>query len=283
MKKFIKIMTVLLTIGILFTGCSNSNNSENSQGDVNTEQDGGKISGTVSVNGSTTILPVAQSIADDFTSVQPDISVEIQGTGSSVGIKSVYDKSADIGAASRELKEEEKSWGLTEHIIAYDGIAIAIHPSNPITNLDKDSVKKIFSGEVTNWKDVGGNDSEIIVISREEGSGTRDAFKEILGIDDFVSNALISNSNGAVKTTLSSKENGIAYISLGIVDDTVKAIDIDDIKPTIDTIKSGEYKVSRPLLMLTNGELSKATQSYLDFVLSEEGQKIVSEHYISVK
>lgn len=288
MKKYFNILIGMMTAVVLLAGCSSGGNSEDetTTQDLKTVQESSQdtnLSGTVSINGSTTILPVAQGIADVFKEKQPDISVEVQGTGSSVGIKAVYDGSADIGTASRELKDDEKAWGLTEHIIAYDGIAIVVHPNNPIEGLTQEQIKKIFTGEITNWKDVGGNDAEINVISREDGSGTRDAFKEILGFEDFIENAVIANSNGAVKTTLASKENGIAYISLGIVDDTVKAAKVDGVEPSVGTVKNKEYKISRPLLMLTNDNVSKEAQAFIDFVLSDEGQEIVKEHYISVK
>lgn len=291
MKRILKSLSALCILGILFSGCVQEKNIDNnttvqessSYQEKNQDNINDKIEGIVSINGSTTVQPVAQSIADAFNEIQPDISVEVQGTGSSVGIKSVYEGSADIGTASRELKEEEKAWDLTEHIIAYDGIAIIVHSDNKIENLTQEQIKKIFTGEIKNWKEVGGEDENIIVISREDGSGTRDAFKEILGIEDFIPNALISNSNGAVKTTLASKKGGIAYISLGIVDDTVKALNIDNVTPSSETVKNKEYKISRPLLMLTSKNPSDAVKAYIDFVLSDEGQNIVSEHYITVK
>lgn len=248
--------------------------------------------GSVSIVGSTTVQPVAQSIADEFQLENAGIAVEIQGVGSSAGIKAVIDGTADIGASSRELKEEEIASGVTQHVLAYDCIAVVINPANPVADLDTETVKKIFAGEITNWSEVGGNDSDIIVISRESGSGTRDAFEEIIdltmdmdgqSVTALREDALISEGNGAVKANLASKENAIAYLSLGYVDDTVKPVGIGGVTPSVEATKSGEYKLSRPLLLLTSGEVSEAAQRFLDYCLGDEGQKIVSETYISSK
>ena len=166
-----------------------------------------------------------------------------------------------------------------------------VNKNNPVKELDSETVKKIFSGEITNWKEVGGNDADIIVISRESGSGTRDAFEEMTGLLEEVDgkkmpllkeDALICEGNGSVKANIESKENSIAYLSLGYVDDTMNAITIDGVEPTVETVKSGEYKISRPLILVTKGEVSEATQKYLDYCL-DEGQEIVSESYISIK
>ena len=258
-------------------------------GSGDTSEAGGKS--TVSVVGSTTVQPVVQSIADEFASVEPDISIEVQGVGSSAGIKAAIDGTANIGASSRELKDSEKEAGVTEHILAYDGIAVVVNKNNPVKELDSETVKKIFSGEITNWKEVGGNDADIIVISRESGSGTRDAFEEMTGLLEEVDgkkmpllkeDALICEGNGSVKANIESKENSIAYLSLGYVDDTMNAITIDGVEPTVETVKSGEYKISRPLILVTKGEVSEATQKYLDYCL-DEGQEMVSESYISIK
>lgn len=176
-------------------------------------------------------------------------------------------------------------------MLAYDGIAVVVNTANPVKDLDSETVKKIFEGEITNWKEVGGNDEDIVVISRESGSGTRDAFEEMMELTEEVDgkaiptlreDALICEGNGAVKASVASKTNSIAYLSLGYVDDTMNTVSIDGVAPTVETVKSGEYKISRPLLLVTNGEVSEATQKYLDYCL-DEGQTIVSENYISIK
>lgn len=292
MKKLIAGLCIL-AMAFSITACGSSDTASDNGTAQETEQSGTEegVTGTVSVVGSTTVQPVAQSIADEFASVEPGISVEVQGVGSSAGIKAAIDGTADIGASSRELKEEEKATGITEHVLAYDGIAVVVNTANPVKDLDSETVKKIFEGEITNWKEVGGNDEDIVVISRESGSGTRDAFEEMMELTEEVDgkamptlreDALICEGNGAVKASVASKTNSIAYLSLGYVDDTMNTVSIDGVAPTVETVKSGEYKISRPLLLVTNGEVSEATQKYLDYCL-DEGQTIVSENYISIK
>ncbi len=292
MKKLIAGLCIL-AMAFSMTACSGSSTTDENAGNgTTTETEGTEgTTGTVSVVGSTTVQPVAQSIADEFASVEPGISVEVQGVGSSAGIKAAIDGTADIGASSRELKEEEKSTGITEHVLAYDGIAVVVNKENPVKDLDSETVKKIFEGEITNWSEVGGNDEDIIVISRESGSGTRDAFEEMMELTEEVDgatvptlreDALICEGNGSVKASVASKTNAIAYLSLGYVDDTMNTVSIDGVVPSVETVKSGEYKISRPLLLVTKGEISEAAQKYLDYCL-DEGQTIVSESYISIK
>lgn len=289
MKKLIAGLCIL-AMAFSMTACSGSSTTDENVGNGTTTEAEG-TTGTVSVVGSTTVQPVAQSIADEFASVEPGISVEVQGIGSSAGIKAAIDGTADIGASSRELKEEEKSTGITEHVLAYDGIAVVVNKENTVKDLDSETVKKIFEGEITNWSEVGGNDEDIIVISRESGSGTRDAFEEMMELTEEVDgatvptlreDALICEGNGSVKASVASKTNAIAYLSLGYVDDAMNTVSIDGVVPSVETVKSGEYKISRPLLLVTKGEISEAAQKYLDYCL-DEGQTIVSESYISIK
>lgn len=292
MKKLLKSILSTALIGSLLIGCSGETTStatdtsttaaETSTDNTTTTQTNDGELQTVSVVGSTTVQPVAQDAADAFMAENPNISIEIQGVGSSAGVQAAYDGTADIGAASRELKGDELDWGLDQHIIAHDAIAVVLHKDNPVENLTLDQVKQIFVGEISNWSEVGGPDEDIIVISREEGSGTRSAFQEIVGFEEPSELALINDGNGAVKANLATQPYGIGYISLGIVDDTIKAVSVNDIAPTLETTKSGEYPISRNLLMLTKGELDDGTQSYLDFILSDAGQEIVAEHYIPV-
>lgn len=272
-------------------GCKSSTTDASTITPSSGENDA-KLSGTISVIGSTTIQPLAESISDLLNKTQPDLTVEIQGNGSGPGIKAIIDGTADIGMASRELKEEEKSQGIDEHIVAYDGIALIVNPKNKVENLTSQQIKDIFEGTITNWKEVGGNDAEIIVVSREAGSGTRGAFEEIIKltkkdgeavVSSLKSDALIQEGNGAIKASLASKENAISYMSEGYIDESVKALKVDNVECTVDNIKTGSYKVSRPLLLITKGELSKETKSYIDCFLSDEGQTIVSEKYITVK
>lgn len=275
-RTFVTILALIISVSVMLTGCGKSNQGTN---DNNTSGS----AGTVTISGSTSVQPLAQILADEFNNENPDTKIDIQAGGSSTGIKNANTKVTDIGNSSRSLKEEEKAWGLDENTIAIDGIAIVINPNNSVENLSKDDLIKIFTGEITNWKDVGGADREIIVINREDGSGTRGAFEEILGIEGKSrKDALISNENGVVKATVSSKEDAIGYMSLGYVDQSVKTLKVDDIEPSVENIKSGKYPISRPFLMVTKGEVKPEVQTFLDFVLSQKGQKIVEEQgYLS--
>lgn len=237
----------------------------------------------VSVVGSTTVQPVAQEVADEFKEVEPNVLVEIQGVGSSAGIKAVIDGTADIGTSSRELTEEEKSHGLNEIVFAKDGIAIIVNNENSLEKLTLEQVKDIFEGKINNWSQLGGVDHSITVIVREDGSGTRDAFNSIVNIDDYVETALVYDSNGSIKSNVDTKEFSIGYVSVAILDDAVKTLPIDDVYPTDETVKDGTYKIQRDLLMLTNDNVSEPAKSYLDYLLSDEGQEIVSSEYISIK
>lgn len=271
----------LLSIG-LFSGCtSNSQTNEKKQG-----------SKTITVIGSTSVTPVAQELAKAFEAKNENIRIDVQGVGSTAGVKAVYEGIGQIGMASRNLKSGEKEWNLNETIIAYDGIAVIAHPSNEVSNLKKDQINKIFKGEITNWKELGGVDKEIILISREAGSGTRGAFEELNGllkknengkkISVVKEDALIAEGNGAVKANVASKENSIGYISLSYLDDSVKGLKVDEITASSENIMNGSYKISRPFLMLTNGEVSDDTKAYLEFILSKEGQEIVKKKLIPV-
>jgi len=286
-KKAVAVLTLTITSAMLFTACGTQETPSEDAGN-NT----GKLSGTVTVSGSTSVQPLAQDLADVFNEIQPDIFVEIQGGGSSQGVKDVSDGISAIGNSSRDLKDTEKTLGLTEHIIAYDGIAVVAHPSNPVTNLTKDQIQKIFKGEIKNWKEVGGNDAEILVVTREDGSGTRSAFEELLKLQEtkdgntvsfMKSDALVADSNGAVKANVSSKNDAIGYTSLGYADETLKKISVDGVECTVENVKSKSYIISRPFLMLTKGELKPEVQAFLDFIKGDKGQEVVGEKYITIK
>lgn len=239
---------------------------------------------TITVRGSTTVLPIAQRAAEEYMKKHPDVDIRVSGGGSSVGIQSVGEGIADIGMASRELKDEEKSRypNLKPIVIAKDGIAIIVHPDNPVTSLTLKQIRGIYNGTYTNWKEVGGPDKEIVVINRDSASGTREFFwKHVMQKDDFVATALEKNSNGAVKQTVSQTPNAIGYVGLGYVDNSVRAVKIKEdemeIEPTVENVLNGEYPISRSLYMITNGEPKGIVKDFIDFVLSEEGQKIVEE------
>ncbi|MTI55779.1 phosphate ABC transporter substrate-binding protein PstS family protein [Geosporobacter ferrireducens] len=241
--------------------------------------------------GSTSVQPLAEELAAAYMQKNKDIKIEVQGGGSSVGVKSAADGIADIGMSSRELTTSEK--GLHEFEIALDGIAVVVNPSNKTSDLTMDQVKKIFVGEITNWKEVGGADKPIVVVSREQGSGTRGAFIEITGIqgkdasgktvDNTTNKAITQPSTGAVKQTVAVTPESIGYVSLGAMDTTVKALKIAGVEATEANIKAKKYGIYRPFLLLTKSAPSGAVKQFIDFILSAEGQKIVGKDYITVK
>lgn len=288
-KSISLLLAVVFAISALLTACGAS---QDAAGGNAANAAAGKISGTVTVSGSTSVQPLAQDLADVFKDVEPGISVEIQGGGSTQGVKDASEGTSNIGTSSRDLTAEEKNLGMTEHIIAYDGVAVVVHPSNPVTNLTRDQVAKIFKGEIKNWKEVGGPDKDILVITREDGSGTRTAFEELLKIQEkkdgktlslIRSDALVADGSGAIKAHVSTKEDAIGYTSLGFVDNTLKKVSIDNIECTIDTVKSKTYAVSRPFLMLTKGDLKPEVKAFLDFILSDKGQEVVGKTYVKIK
>ena len=287
-----KVFTIILSLMLVFavTACGSgatttaATTAGTTASGTPTGTTAAKLSGTLEVAGSTSVAPLAQDIADAFMDKNPDVTINIQALGSSAGIKAPVDKSAPIGMSSRNLKDEEKAWGLDEHVIAIDGIAVVSHPDNAVKGLTKEQLKKIYVGEIKNWKDVGGEDTEIIVISREEGSGTRGAFEELVGFEgELRVDALIGDGNGNVKSNLQTNKNAIAYLSLGYIDDKTKVLEIDGFAGTVENIVSGKYPISRPLMMVTLGDLDPVAKAYLDFCMGDEGQKIVAEKYISVK
>jgi len=241
---------------------------------------GDTYSGSVSIAGSTTVQPLAEAVAAKFSGIFPDVTIDVQGGGSSVGVKSAGEGTTDIGNASREIKESE----LTEfpdlqiYTVARDGIAIAAHPDVDVDDISMEDIMKVFSGEITNWSELGGSDQPIYVVAREEGSGTRAAFEEIVMGDALITdNAVLLPSNGAVKTTVSTTEWSVGFLSMGYLDDEVKGLEVDGVAATVENAASGDYPVVRPLNMLTSGEPSELTQAFLDYMLSEAGQEIATD------
>ncbi len=282
-RKFMAVVAVLALGSCMFVGCGSS--SASSEGVNGTTQGATKIS----IVGSTTIAEPMEKLVAAYKEAGSTDDIEVQGNGSSAGIKAAIDGTADIGMASRELSEEEKGSGLIETVIAYDGIAVVVNPANSVTGLSQEQVKEIFEGKITNWKEVGGSDQDIIVVTREAGSGTRSAFEEIIGLLDdtkastILDTALVSEGTGAVMATVASKEAAIGFISLGYMDKTVKGVDIDGVTPTTETVKAGEYKISRPLLLVTQPSIKPEAQALIDFIKGDKGQEIISEKYISIK
>jgi phosphate transport system substrate-binding protein len=243
---------------------------------------GGNSAGTVTEAGSTTVQPLAEKLAAAFEQEHSSVSVVIQGGGTSVGIKSVNDGTVNIGAASRELTPDDPP--LVKHLLARDGIAIVTGPNNSITELTKAQVRDIFGGIVTNWKDIGGSNHEISVIVREEGSGTRTAFQDLVmaGVE-IVNTAIQLPSNGAIKTAVAGDAYAIGFISMGYLDTSIKALAIDGVAATEENAKNGTYPIVRPLYFLTKEQPTGLVKNFIDFCLSSEGQAVVAqEGYISV-
>jgi|SRR5665648_428875 len=254
---------------------------------------GTETGGSVVTAGSTSVQPLSEELAAVFMDANPDYTVDVQGGGSGQGIKSIQEGIADIGALSRNLKDEEDGSVSKEITIALDGIAVIVNKDSAVKDLSLEQIRQIYTGEITNWKEVGGTDAPITVVSREEGSGTRGAFAEITKVlvkddagketDMTVASALIQPSTGSVKTTVSSTPNTIGYVSLGSLDETVKAVSIEGVEPTVEMVIAGTYKISRPFIYVVGDKVSETAQKYLDFVLSEEGQAVVVDNgFISV-
>jgi phosphate transport system substrate-binding protein len=246
--------------------------------------DGDELQGSITIAGSTSVQPLSEELAAAFMAKHPKVTINVQGGGSSQGIKAAIDGIADIGASSRELKAEEAAQ-VQRIQICSDGIAIVAHPKNEVTTLTVEQVRKIYAGEITNWKEVGGADRRIAVITREEGSGTRGAFEKIvMGKDAKIwDQAIVQPSTGGVRAAVAGNPDAIGYISLGYLDDSVKVIAVDGVEPTMANIQNGSYPVARPFLYVTKEAPTGLVKEYIDFCLSDEGQEIVARKYVPIK
>lgn len=242
------------------------------------ETEAAKLSGSITLAGSTSMEKFANALAESFMEIYPDVTVQAEFTGSSAGIEAVLAGQCDIGDSSRSLKEEEKAKGAVENIVAIDGIAVVTDPSNTAADLTKDQLIQIYTGEITNWKDAGGEDMPIVVVGREAGSGTRGAFEELLKIEDACKYANELDSTGAVMAKVASTPGAIGYVSLDVVDDSVKALSLEGVEATEENIKAGDYFLSRPFVMATKGEISEQNdlvKALFDYVYSEDGDELV--------
>ena len=236
------------------------------------------LSGTVATDGSTSMEKVIGSLGEAFMEANPDVTFTYNPTGSGSGITAVSEGRCDIGLSSRALKDEEKAGGLTETTLALDGIAIIVNPANTLQDLTLEQIASIYTGEVTNWSELGGADGEIVVIGREAGSGTRDGFESITGTADACVYRQELTSTGDVITTVASNPNAIGYASLASVKDTVKALSVGGVVPSNETVLDGSYKVQRPFVLVTKtGEaLSQAAQAFFDYVTSADANEIIT-------
>ena len=272
MKKVLGVLlTLVLCLGL--TGCGGSDDSS-------TDTSNGDVSGNVSLNGSTSMEPFVNGLSEAIREVYPNLVLEPQFTGSGAGIEAVTNGTADIGNSSRSLTDEEKAGGLEENIVAIDGIAVIVHPDNDVEDLTTDQLKKIYTGEITNWSEVVGVDEAIVFVGREAGSGTRGAFEEILGVEDACKYAQELNETGAVVAKVGETECAIGYVSLDNVKDSVKALKLDGVEASEETIKDGSYSLQRPFVMATKGKISEqseAVQAIFEFIDSEAGQKVIEQ------
>lgn len=257
MKKMIRLMTVTLLTLSMLAGCGNAN--------------------SVSTDGSTSMEKVIGALGEAFQN-DTGISFTYNPTGSGPGIKAVQEGRCDIGLSSRDLKAEEKEAGLNGTILAYDGIAIIVNPENPVTDLSVETIAKIYTGEITNWSEVGGNDAEIVLIGREAGSGTRDGFESITDTEELCKYRQELTSTGDVITTVSQNPGAIGYASVASVKDTVKAVTVNGVAPTEETIKDGSYVVQRPFVLVTKSgvELSDEAFKFFTYITSAEACDIIS-------
>lgn len=236
------------------------------------------LKGSISMVGSTSMEKLATALSEVFMEKYPGVTVQAEFVGSGAGIEAVTNGAADIGNASRNLKDEEKAKGIVENIVAIDGIAVVTDPSNKVENLTKDQLIAIYNGTTTSWKDLGGADQPIVVIGRESGSGTRSAFEELLKLEDKCKYSNELDSTGAVMAKVASTPGSIGYVSLDVLDKTVKTLKLENIEPTPENIKAGSYFLSRPFVMATKDDISKQNdnvKALFDYIHSDEGKELV--------
>ena len=261
MKKIIVLLVSVLMLTALFAGCAKET-----------------ASGTVSTDGSTSMEKVIGALGESFMEKNQGVTFTYNPTGSGSGIQAVQDGRCNIGLSSRALKEEEKAQGLKETVLAYDGIAMIVNPANPVSDLTLEQIAAIYKGEITNWKDVGGNDGQIVLIGREAGSGTRDGFESITDTKDACQYRQELTSTGDVIATVAQNPDAIGYASLAALKDTVKALNVNGVAPTEATVKDGSYKIQRPFVLVTKADtsLSAAAQNFFDYATSSDASGIIS-------
>lgn len=236
------------------------------------------LSGTITMAGSTSMEKLANAVSESFMEKYPNVTVTAEFTGSSAGVESLLAGSVNIGNASRALKDSEKESGAVENIVAIDGIAVVTDTTNAVTDLTREQLADIYTGQTTNWSELGGADQAIVVVGREAGSGTRGAFEELLEITDECTYANELDSTGAVMAKVASTPGAIGYVSLDVIDDTVSTFSLEGVEPTVENIKAGNYFLSRPFVMATKGEISEQdelVQELFNFLASDEGKEVI--------
>ena len=267
-NKLLAALTTACLLTIAITGCasSGSNNEE--------------LNGNLTLAGSTSMEKLCEAMSESFMEANPGVTVTVEYTGSGAGLESLAAGSVDIGNASRGLKDGEKADGSVENIVAIDGIAVITEKSNSVTDISAENLSKIYTGEIANWSEIGGADMPIVVIGREAGSGTRDAFEELLEVKDACAYAQELDSTGAVLAKVASTPGAIGYVSLDVVDDTVIGLMIDGVEPTEEQILAGSYLLQRPFVMATKGEISEQNelvQAWFAYINSDAGKEVIKK------
>lgn len=263
-KKFAALVMTTALMATVFAGCGKKKDDE--------------ISGKLTLAGSTSMEKVCEALMEGFMEKYPDVTVTCEYTGSGAGLESLSSGKVDIGNSSRHVKDEEKANGAVENVVALDGIAVITDKDNPVIDLTKEELVKIYTGEIKNWKELGGKDEPIVVIGRESGSGTRDAFEELLDVKDSCEYAQELDSTGAVLAKVSSTPGAIGYVSLDVVDDSVISVKLDGVEATEENILAGTYLLQRPFVMATKGEISSQNElvkAWFDYIESDEGKEII--------
>ena len=280
MKKFWTILASATLALTLLAGCGSSGNAPASAAASSAPSGGDtELTGCVATDGSTSMKSVIGALGESFQNANSGVTFTYNPTGSGSGIQAVSEGRCDIGLASRGLKDDEKSSGLTETVLAYDGIAVVVSPENPVSDLTIEQIADIYTGKITNWSEVGGNDAEIVLIGREAGSGTRDGFESITGTEEACQYRQELTSTGDVIATVSQNPNAIGYASLSAVKDTVKALSVGGVAPSEDTVKDGSYVIQRPFVLVTKDgvTLSPAAQAFFDYATSAEAAPIIAQ------
>ena len=272
--KNLKRITTLLVASLMILG------SLTACGGNGSESGNSQLNGNITLNGSTSMNKLANALREGFMTANPGVTVNVEFTGSGTGIQAAIDGTTDIGNSSRALKEEEIQAGLVENIVAIDGIAVIVNKDVTVTDVTSEQLAKIYTGEIKNWSEIGGKNEPIVVVGRESGSGTRGAFEELLEVEDLCDYAQEIDSTGGVLSTVANTSGAIGYISLDVIDDSVTIMAIDGVVASEENIVAGDYMLSRPFVMATNGTISEQNelvQAFFAYIESEEGQSIIKQ------
>lgn len=279
MKKTIKLMVSAVLAATMLVGCGSTGTTDSGNEGTSEAASSSSSDDVITMSGSTSMEKLCNTLKEEYMN-KTGVEIDVQFTGSGAGIQAVSEGTVNIGNSSRALKDEEKAKGLSENIVALDGIGIIVDKANTVADISKDNLAKVYKGEIKNWKELGGADEPIVVIGREAGSGTRGAFEEILGVEDACVYAQEISSTGAVMAKVASTPGAIGYVSLDVIDDTVSTLKVDSVEATAENIKNGTYSIQRPFVMATKGAITEQSQTVQDFfnwLESEEGQTIITK------